>query len=226
MQKMISVPFMCLGVLFVVCLIVSNFLETKVIQLGPLTSTAGLLVFPVSYILNDCISEVWGFRKARLIIWAGFAMNFFAVAMVQLSILLPSAPFWEGGESFNLIFGMTPRIVVASLCAFLTGSFINAYVMSRMKIASKGKHFSLRAVVSTLAGEAADSVIFFPVAFGGLIPDAQLIVMVATQASLKSLYEIIVLPLTVNVVKYVKKIDKSDVYDTNVSFNPFKIKQL
>jgi len=223
---MISVPFMCLGVLFVVCLIVSNFLETKVIQLGPLTSTAGLLVFPVSYILNDCISEVWGFRKARLIIWAGFAMNFFAVAMVQLSILLPSAPFWEGGESFNLIFGMTPRIVVASLCAFLTGSFINAYVMSRMKIASKGKHFSLRAVVSTLAGEAADSVIFFPVAFGGLIPDAQLIVMVATQASLKSLYEIIVLPLTVNVVKYVKKIDKSDVYDTNVSFNPFKIKQL
>jgi uncharacterized integral membrane protein (TIGR00697 family) len=169
---------------------------------------------------------VWGYRKARLIIWSGFAMNFIAVALVQISIWLPAAPFWEGGESFNLIFGMTPRIVAASLCAFLTGSFINAYVMSRMKIASQGKHFSLRAIVSTLAGEAADSLIFFPVAFWGLIPPEKLLVMVATQAGLKSLYEIIVLPVTIRVVGYVKKFDKSDVYDTNVSFNPFKISDI
>ncbi|MDR1814296.1 MAG: queuosine precursor transporter [Tannerella sp.] len=226
MKKMVSVPFMTLGILFVVCLIVSNFLETKVIQIGPVTSTAGLLVFPLSYIINDCISEVWGYRKARLIIWCGFAMNFVAVALVQLSIILPAAPFWEGGDSFNMIFGMTPRIVAASFAAFLTGSFINAYVMSKMKISSQGKHFSLRAVVSTIAGESADSLIFFPIAFFGLIPSDRMALMVVTQIALKSLYEIIVLPVTIRIVRYVKKIDGSDVYDTQVSFNPFKIRQL
>ena len=100
-----------------------------------MTVTAGLLVFPVSYILNDCISEVWGFRKARLIIWSGFAMNFFVVALGLVAVALPAAPFWEGEEHFNFVFGMAPRIVLASLLAFLAGSFLNAYVMSRMKIA-------------------------------------------------------------------------------------------
>jgi len=223
---MVSIPFMLMGVLFVVCLIVSNFLETKVISLGPVTATAGLLVFPLSYIINDCISEVWGYRKARLIIWCGFAMNFIVVGFVQLSIILPAAPFWEGGDSFNYIFGMTPRIVVASLCAFLAGSFLNAYVMSRMKISSNGRHFSLRAIVSTLIGESADSLIFFPMAFGGIIPDNELLIMIATQATLKSCYEIVVLPLTIRIVRYVKKIEGSNVFDTNVSFNPFKIRDI
>lgn len=223
---MVSIPFMLMGVLFVVCLIVSNFLETKIISLGPVTATAGLLVFPLSYIINDCISEVWGYRKARLIIWCGFAMNFIVVGFVQLSIILPAAPFWEGGESFNYIFGMTPRIVVASLCAFLAGSFLNAYVMSRMKISSNGRHFSLRAIVSTLIGESADSLIFFPMAFGGIIPDNELLIMIATQATLKSCYEIVVLPLTIRIVRYVKKIEGSNVFDTNVSFNPFKIRDI
>jgi len=226
MKKMVSVPFMITGILFVVCLIVSNFLETKVIQLGPVTATAGLMIFPVSYILNDCISEVWGFRKARLIIWSGFAMNFMVVGIAQLAVSLPAASFWEGAESFNFVFGMQPRIVLASLCAFLTGSFINAYVMSRMKIASRGKRFSLRAIVSTLAGESADSLIFFPIAFGGIIPNSEMILMVGTQAILKSLYEIVILPVTIAVVRYIKKVDGSDVYDTETSFNPFKISDL
>lgn len=223
---MVSIPFMLLGVFFVVCLIVSNFLETKIISLGPVTATAGLLVFPLSYIINDCISEVWGYRKARLIIWCGFAMNFIVVGLVQLSILMPAAPFWEGGDSFNYIFGLTPRIVVASLCAFLAGSFLNAYVMSRMKISSQGRHFSLRAIVSTLIGESADSLIFFPMAFGGLIPNDELLIMIATQAALKSLYEIIVLPLTIRIVRYVKKIEGCNAFDTDVSFNPFKIRDI
>jgi uncharacterized integral membrane protein (TIGR00697 family) len=226
MKKMVSIPFMLLGVFFVVCLIVSNFLETKIISLGPVTATAGLLVFPLSYIINDCISEVWGYRKARLIIWCGFAMNFIVVGLVQLSILMPAAPFWEGGDSFNYIFGLTPRIVVASLCAFLAGSFLNAYVMSRMKISSQGRHFSLRAIVSTLIGESADSLIFFPMAFGGLIPNDELLIMIATQAALKSLYEIIVLPLTIRIVRYVKKIEGCNAFDTDVSFNPFKIRDI
>ncbi|MDR0573984.1 MAG: queuosine precursor transporter [Tannerella sp.] len=226
MKKMVSVPFMLMGILFVVCLIVSNFLETKVILLGPVTATGGLLVFPISYMINDCISEVWGYKKARLIIWSGFAVNFIVVGVTQLAVALPSAPFWEGGESFNFVFGMTARIVAASLCAFLAGSFLNAYVMSKMKISSAGRNFSLRAIVSTLAGESADSLIFFPIAFGGMISVDQLLLMIGTQAALKSVYEIIVLPVTIRVVRSVKKIDGSDAYDVDVSFNPFKISEI
>lgn len=226
MKKMISLPFMLLGILFVVCLVVSNLMETKIIQLGAVTATAGLLVFPVSYIINDCISEVWGYRKARLIIWSGFAANFLVAGLLQLAVCIPAAPFWEGTESFNFIFGMAPRIVVASFCAFLTGSFLNAYVMSRMKLTSGGRNFSLRAIVSTLVGESADSVIFFPIAFWGMLRQEELFLMIVTQTALKSVYEIIVLPVTVRIVRYVKKIEGSDVYDTDVSFNPFKIKDV
>ena len=219
MQKTVTVPFMFLGVLFNVCLIASNLLETKVVQIGGITATAGLIVFPISYIINDCIAEVWGFKKARLIIWCGFAMNFMVVGFAQLAVALPAAPFWEGESGFNFVFGMTPRIVVASLCAFLAGSFLNAYVMSRMKIASGGRHFSLRAVVSTLFGESADSLIFFPIAFGGLIPFRELMIMIVTQAVLKSLYEVLVLPITIRVVRYIKKVEKTDVYDYDISYN-------
>ena len=124
MQKTVSLPFMLLGILFNVCLVASNLLETKVIQLGPITATAGLIVFPISYIINDCIAEVWGFKKARLIIWSGFAMNFLTIGFARLAITLPAAPFWEGEESFNFIFGLAPRIAIASLLAFLLGSFL------------------------------------------------------------------------------------------------------
>ena len=217
---------MIMGIIFVVCLIASNFFETKILMIGPVTTTAGLLLFPVSYIINDCISEVWGYKKARLVIWSGFAMNFMVVGVAQLAILLPAAPFWEGGESFDFVFGMTPRIVTASLCAFLAGSFLNAYIMSKMKIASAGRHFSLRAIVSTIAGESVDSLIFFPIAFGGLVTFNTLLLLVGTQALLKSAYEIVVLPVTIRVVRYVKKIDDSDTYDTSVSFNPFRIKDI
>lgn len=222
----VSVPFMLLGILFCVCLIASNLLETKVVQLWGVTATAGLIVFPISYIINDCIAEVWGFKKARLIIWSGFAMNFLVIGFAQLAVLLPAAPFWEGEEGFNFVFGMAPRIAVASLTAFLVGSFLNAYVMSRMKVASGGKNFSLRTIVSTLAGESADSLIFFPIAFGGLIPVRELLIMIVTQAVLKSLYEVIILPVTIQVVKYIKKVDGSDVYDEHISYNVLKIKDI
>ena len=226
MKRMVSIPFMIMGILFIVCLIVSNLLEAKIIMLGPVAATAGLLLFPVSYIINDCITDVWGYKKARLVIWTAFAMNFMVVGVVQLAIILPAAPFWEGGEHFNFVFGLTPRIVTASLCAFLAGSFVNAYIMSKMKISSGGRNFSLRAIVSTLAGESVDSIIFFPIAFAGLIAADRLLVLIATQIVLKSAYEIVVLPVTIHVVRYVKKIDGIDAYDTNISFNPFKIKDI
>jgi len=226
MQKTVSIPFMLLGILFNICLVAANLLESKVVQVFGITATAGLIVFPISYIINDCIAEVWGYKKARLIIWSGFISNFLVIVFSQIAIRLPAAPYWEGEEGFNFVFGMAPRIAVASLIAFLVGSFLNAYIMSKMKIASKGKHFSLRAIVSTLIGEGADSLIFFPIAFLGLIPFPELLILIGTQAVLKSLYEIIVLPLTIRVVKYIKKKDGSDVYDVNTSYNILKVKDI
>ncbi len=226
MKEKVSVPFMLLGILFNVCLIAANLLETKVIQVGSLTVTAGLLVFPISYIINDCIAEVWGFKKARLIIWSGFAMNFFVVALGLIAVAIPAAPFWEGEEHFNFVFGMAPRIVAASLMAFLVGSFLNAYVMSKMKVASQGRNFSARAIWSTVVGETADSLIFFPVAFGGVIAWKELLIMMGIQIVLKSMYEVIILPVTIRVVKVIKKIDGSDVYDTNISYNVLKVKDI
>ena len=226
MKEKVSVPFMLLGILFNVCLIAANLLETKVIQVFGLSLTAGLLVFPISYIINDCIAEVWGFKKARLIIWSGFMMNFFVVMLGLIAVQLPPAPFWTGGEHFNFVFGMAPRIVVASLSAFLVGSFLNAYVMSKMKIRSAGRHFSFRAIASTLVGETADSFIFFPIAFGGIIAWPDLLTMMILQIALKSLYEVVALPVTCRVVRVVKKIDGSDVYDRNISYNILKLKEL
>ncbi len=226
MKATVSLSFMLLGVVFCACLVASNLLETKLLQFGPVTITAGFLVFPISYIINDCIAEVWGFRKARLIIWLGFAVNFAMVALFQLAVALPAAPFWEGDAAFRFIFGLAPRIAAASLAAFLLGSFLNAYVMSRMKIASRGKHFSARAVLSTLAGESADSLIFFPLAFGGLVPAQELIKMMAIQIFAKTAYEIVVLPVTIRVVNFLKKIEESDAYDTDISYNILKIREI
>ena len=217
---------MLMGILFNVCLITANLLETKVIQAGGLTVTAGLLVFPISYIINDCIAEVWGFRKARLIIWSGFAMNFFVVLAGLVAVVLPAAPFWQGDAHFRFVFSMAPRIVVASLAAFLAGSFLNAYVMSRMKLWHRGRYFSARAIASTLAGETADSLIFFPIAFDGLIAWPALMQMMLVQILLKSAYEVVVLPVTIRVVKCIKRVEGCDAYDEDVSYSVWKIKDI
>ncbi len=226
-HKSVSIAFMLMGILFCTCLIASNLLETKVLQFGHFTMTAGVLCFPVSYILNDCIAEVWGFRKARIIIWTAFVMNFLVVALGQLAVMLPAATYWADNEAhFNFVFGLAPRIAAASFTAFLVGSFINAYVMSKMKISSQGKRFSFRAIVSTLWGESADSLIFFPLAFGGLMPLAELGKLMLLQIITKTLYEVLMLPVTIRVVRYVKRHEETDVYDRNVSYNPLKIFEL
>ena len=222
----VSVPFMLLGIVFCVCLIAANLLETKIIQIGSLTITAGFLIFPVSYIINDCIVEVWGFRKARLIIWTGFAMNFLMLALFQVAVALPAAPFWEGESAFRFVFGLAPRIAAASLLAFLVGSFLNAYIMSRMKIASGGRNFSARAVLSTVFGESADSLIFFPIAFGGLMPAEELVKLMVIQVVAKTLYEIVVLPVTIRVVAALKQLEQTDAYDEHISYSILKIREL
>lgn len=226
-QNQVSVSFMLMGILFCTCLVASNLLETKVLQLGPVSLTAGFMVFPVSYILNDCIAEVWGYRKARLMIWMGFLMNFFVVALGLLAVALPAAGYWAENEPhFNFVFGLAPRMAVASFTAFLVGSFLNAYVMSKMKLASGGKHFSVRAIVSTLVGEGADSLIFFPLAFAGLMPFGEVIKLMLIQVVAKTLYEVVALPLTIRVVNKVKQLEGVDVYDENISYKIWKIKDL
>lgn len=225
-NKQVSVLFMLFGILFCVCLITANVLETKQISIGAINITGGLLVFPVSYIINDCVCEVWGFRKARLLIWSGFAMNLIFVSFGALADAIPGAPYWHNDEGFHAIFGLAPRIAAASFVAFLVGSFINAYVMSRMKLSSHGKHFSVRAVVSTLFGETADSLVFFPLALSGVVPAGEMMSLIISQVVLKTLYEIVVLPITVRVVKKVKEHDGTDVYDEGISYNIWKVFKL
>lgn len=222
-KQNVSVLFMLFSILFCVCLILANLLETKQIAIGPISLTGGLIVFPISYIINDCVCEVWGFRKARLLIWSGFAMNFFFVAVGALCDWIPGAPYWNNDEGFHAVFGLAPRIAAASFVAFLLGSFANAYVMSKMKIRDGGRNFSARAILSTIAGESIDSLIFFPLALSGVVPTEELPKLMLLQVLLKTAYEILVLPLTIRVVKYVKEYEGSDVYDEGISYSVWKI---
>jgi uncharacterized integral membrane protein (TIGR00697 family) len=217
---------MMAGILFAACLLISNLLATKIIMIGQWSAPAGVLIFPVAYILNDVIVEVWGYQKARLIIWAGFGVNILAALFFALGIAVPAADFWKNQQAFVSILGFTPRIVAASLMAYLTGSFINAFVMSKVKILMKGKSFSLRAILSTLLGETADSMIFISIAFAGIFPLKDIFAMILTQAFLKTVYEIIVLPLTIFVVKKVKSTEGIDTFDQSISYNPFRISQI
>ncbi len=223
MQKQnFSSAFVLMAVLFTVCLITSNLFAAKVFAIGKVALPCAVLIFPISYILNDCFTEVWGYRKARLVIWMAFAMNLFVALVAQLAVALPSASFWTGGEHFNFVFKMAPRVLLASLLAFLAGSTFNAYVLSRMKVAQGGKGFSLRAIVSSLAGECLDSLIFMPIAFWGT-PVKNLAWMMLCQVSFKVLYEILILPVTTAVVRKLKESESEDVYDRDIRYNPFKI---
>ena len=225
-KKQVSVLFMLFSMLFCVCLITANVLETKQMAFGPISITGGLIVFPVSYIINDCVCEVWGYRKTRLLIWLGFCMNVLFVMFGALCDAIPGASYWDNEAGFHAIFGLAPRIAAASFVAFVVGSFANAYVMSRMKVSSQGKNFSLRAIMSTIFGETADSLIFFPLALGGVVPTEELPVLILSQIVLKTLYEIIVLPITIQVVKYTKRHEGLDEYDKDINYNIFSVRNI
>lgn len=222
-QTKVSVLFMLFSILFTVCLITANLLGAKQIALGPISLTGGILIFPISYIINDCVCEVWGYSKVRLLIWVGFLMDFFFVAVCGLCDIIPGAPYWDNDAGFHAIFGLAPRIAFASFMAFIIGSFTNAYVMSKMKVKSKGKHFSVRAIFSTILGEGADSLIFFPIAFMGVIPTSELPILMFWQVVIKTSYEIVVLPITIQVVNWVKQHEKEDVYDEGINYDILKI---
>lgn len=222
MKQQISVTFLVMSVLMTVCLIASNIFTAKVFSLWGLVLTGDLVIFPVSYILNDCISEIYGYRKTRLAIWIAFAMNFFFVLVAQAVVAIPGADFWDGGEHFNYIFRMEIRVAIASLLAFFVGSTVNAAVMSKMKVASGGKRFWLRAILSSIAGDLADSLVFMPIVFWS-VGLKKLALMILCQVLAKVLYETILLPVTQAVVKHFKKVDATDVYDDGISYNPFRI---
>ena len=219
----VSVLFMLFSILFCVCLIAANVLETKQIAFGKISLTGGLIVFPVSYIINDCVCEVWGYKKARLLIWTGFAMNFFFVSLGAICDAIPGAPYWTNDEGFHAVFGLAPRIAFASFLAFICGSFVNAYIMSKMKLSSGGKNFSLRAVVSTIFGESVDSIIFFPLALWGVVPTEELPWLMLWQVFLKTAYEVVVLPLTIRIVRYVKRHEQVDTYDNDVNYSIWRV---
>ena len=223
MNKQFSLPFVVLAMMFSVFLILANLMEVKVVKIGILTATAGLSVFPISYIINDCIVEVYGFAKARFVIWMGFLLNMIFVVFLQVCISLPCDPSWTAQAAVEQVFGNTPRILLGSFVAFIVGSMVNAQVMSRMKVRDGGKRFSLRAILSTVFGETADSLIFFPMAFAGMLPVATIVTLVWTQVMLKTLYEIVALPITIRVVKLLKRVEGADVTDVNVDYKWWKV---
>lgn len=199
-----SRKFTLMAIMFCVCLIASNLFETKIFNAGIMTLTGGFLIFPVSYILNDCITEIYGLKKMQFVIITAFAMNAFFVLMAQVVRILPPAEFWDGQEHIEYMFNADFRITIASMAAFVCGSLINAKIMALMKQKKARGGFCSRAVVSSLFGETVDSLIFFPIAFWG-VGLKNLAVMMTTQIILKTLYEIFVLPLTNFLVKRLKR---------------------
>ncbi len=212
--KGFSPIFLILATLFSVCLITANLLEIKTVDLGPLALTAGVLVFPLSYIISDCVVEVYGFARARFVIWLGFSMALLVTLLLQLGIWIPGGALWRHQHAMEAIYGAVPRIMLASFTAFICGSMVNAYVMSRMKVASRGRRFSLRAIVSTVWGEGVDSCIFFPVAFAGNLPWSVIVSLIITQTCVKTVYEVIALPVTIRAVRRLKNLEHSDVFDS------------
>lgn len=223
----LSPTFLLLSVLFCVCLIVSNLMEIKTVNVAGLTLTAGVVVFPISYIISDCIVEIYGFQRARFVIWIGFAMNLLVSLLLQIGLWLPGDAQWHGQQAMSMIYGAVPRIMVASFTAFLCGSMVNAYVMSRMKIGHEGtRGFSARAIISTLWGEGVDSFIFFPIAFAGTLPWDSILSLIITQTLLKTAYEILILPITLRIVRRLRAIEGHEASDKNISYKWWKINEL
>lgn len=205
----VSATYMLLTVGFVTSIVVANLIEIKTVDVGWFTTTAGVLVFPFSYIINDCVVEVYGLGKARLMIWIGLVMSMLVTLFLQVAIWLPGSSEWGYQQSMVDVYGTVPRVMGASFLAFLAGSLINAVVMNRMKQNRGGRSggFRLRAIVSTIWGEGADSLIFFPVAFAGILPVSTIVSLIATQTLIKTLYEVAILPVTVRVVRFIQRID-------------------
>ena len=185
---------------------------------------AGILFFPLSYVLGDVLTEVYGYARARRVVWTGFIAALFMSFMAFVVVAMPAAPGWEGQEAYEEVFGLTPRIVFASMVAFWAGEMANAYVMARMKIWSKGKHLWQRTIGSTIVGQGVDSILFYPIAFLGVWTTGQVFTVLVTNYILKVLWEAILTPVTYKIVGALKRAEGVDIYDTSTDYSPFSIK--
>lgn len=217
---------------FVVVLICSNLIgPAKIAQidlplLGLVTFGAGVLFFPISYVFGDILTEVYGYARARKVIWAGFAGLGFASFMAAVVVALPPAPFWNNQAAYEIAFGSAWRIVLASMCAYFCGEFVNSYVLAKMKIITAGKWLWTRTIGSTIFGEAVDSALFYPLAFygTGIIPNDKLPLVMLSQFVIKVGVEVAFTPVTYKLVNALKRAEREDYYDRNTDFNPFTLK--
>lgn len=210
---------------FVAILLCSNIIgAAKLAQIGGFTFGAGVLFFPISYVLGDVLTEVYGYARARKVVWAGFAALAFASFMSYVIVAMPPADSWRNQEAYELIFGLTPRIALASLIAFWAGEFANAVVMAKMKILTAGKHLWARTIGSTVVGQGIDSLIFYPVAFLGFWETQDVLLVMVSNFVLKVVWEALLTPLTYKVVGALKRAEHEDYYDTDTDFTPFTLK--
>lgn len=209
--------------LFVTCLITANIIIVKQISVGPFMFPAAIIVFPISYILSDILTEVYGYSVARRVIWLGFACNLFAVFILWLGQIIPPAPIFESQSAYEAILGSTPRFLIASFLAYLAGEFSNSFILSRMKIATRGRWLWSRTIGSTIVGQGIDTVIVLIISFAGVLPWSVLGIMILSHWLFKSVYEIIATPITYLVVNYLKNKEQTDVFDHKTNYNPLHI---
>ena len=217
---------------FVTVLICSNLIgpakiaQVEVPLLGALTFGAGVLFFPISYVFGDILTEVYGYARARKVIWAGFGGLAVASLMSLVVVSLPPAPFWQHQTAYEIAFGNAPRIVAASMVAYFCGEFVNSYVLTKMKILTAGRWLWTRTIGSTIAGEAVDSALFYPLAFygTGIIPDEKLPLVMVAQFVAKVAVEVALTPVTYKIVGWLKRAEQEDYYDRNTNFSPFTLK--
>jgi hypothetical protein len=209
--------------LFVTCLITSNIIAVKIIDVLGVVVPAAVVIFPLSYLFGDILTEVYGYSRSRQVIWIGFGCNAFAALAMWIGGRLPSAAFWDGQIAYVRILGSTPRILLASFVAYLAGEFLNSLILARMKIVTQGRWLWTRTIGSTLVGQGADSLIFIVIAFAGSFSAANLARVVLAQWLVKSAYETIATPLTYAIVKFLKRTEQEDYYDYHTDFNPFRL---
>lgn len=211
-------------VAFVAVLMISNVASTKILVLGPFTFDGGTILFPLSYIFGDVLTEVYGYSRSRRVIWAGFAATALMAAVFALVGALPPAPDWEHQEAYEAILGLTPRIVAASLIAYWAGSFSNAWVIARLKIVTQGRWLWTRTIASTLAGQGVDTFLFVLIAFAGVLPSGLLIAVIASNYVFKVGVEVLATPVTYRIVNGLKRAEHEDYYDYDTNFNPFRLR--
>jgi len=222
----VSPYFVAIVAVFVTCLITANIIAVKLITVGPWVVPAGVVVFPVAYIVGDVLTEVYGYAAARRVIWLGFACNALAVGAIALAGALPAPSFWDGGSAYHRILGSTPRLLAASFAAYLVGEFANAYVLARLKLLTRGRFLWTRTIGSTVVGEGLDSLVFITLAFAGTagVDFPHLRELILTQWLIKTSYETLATPLTYAVVTALKRIEGVDTFDRGTSFNPLTLR--